>query len=102
MDSRPLGDSGLTVSRLSLGSWRTFERISRDAGLEVMKADGYAGLTINLRDHGRAHHSAGPGRDVRVDRGGRFAGHHDLSICIAWSSAVEFGCGVVRRERDGR
>jgi L-glyceraldehyde 3-phosphate reductase len=46
MDSRPLGDSGLTVSRLSLGSWRTFERISRDAGLEVMRAARDAGITL--------------------------------------------------------
>ena len=46
MDSRPLGDSGLTVSRLSLGSWRTFERISRDAGLEVMRAAREAGITF--------------------------------------------------------
>ena len=46
MDSRPLGDSGLTVSRLSLGSWRTFERISRDAGLEVMRAARDAGITF--------------------------------------------------------
>jgi len=46
MDFRPLGDSGLTVSRLSLGSWRTFERISRDAGLEVMRAAREAGITF--------------------------------------------------------
>jgi aryl-alcohol dehydrogenase-like predicted oxidoreductase len=46
MDSRPLGDSGLTVSRLSLGSWRTFERISRDTGLEVMRAAREAGITF--------------------------------------------------------
>ena len=46
MDSRPLGESGLTVSRLSLGSWRTFERISRDAGLEVMRAAREAGITF--------------------------------------------------------
>src|SRR4249920_3457327 len=46
MDCRPLGDSGLSVSRLSLGSWRTFERISRDAGLEVMRAARDAGITF--------------------------------------------------------
>ena len=32
MPRRPLGRFGFEVSRLSLGSWRTFERISRDAG----------------------------------------------------------------------
>ena len=49
MDSRPLGDSGLTVSRLSLGSWRTFERIGRDAGLEVMRAARISGLSTSWR-----------------------------------------------------
>ena len=38
MDRRPLGSSGLEVSRLSLGSWRTFERIGREDGLAVMRA----------------------------------------------------------------
>jgi predicted oxidoreductase len=38
MERRPLGSSGLEVSRLSLGSWRTFERIPRDDGLAVMLA----------------------------------------------------------------
>ncbi len=31
MPHRPLGQSGLEVSRLSLGSWRTFERIGARA-----------------------------------------------------------------------
>jgi L-glyceraldehyde 3-phosphate reductase len=35
---RPLGDSGLSVSRLALGSWRTYERIPRDRGVAVMRA----------------------------------------------------------------
>jgi len=38
MPSRRLGRSELEVSRLSLGSWRTFERISREASLAVMRA----------------------------------------------------------------
>jgi aryl-alcohol dehydrogenase-like predicted oxidoreductase len=38
MDRRQLGASGLEVSRLSLGSWRTFERIPREDGLAVMRA----------------------------------------------------------------
>ena len=38
MERRRLGSSDLEVSRLSLGSWRTFERISREDGLAVMRA----------------------------------------------------------------
>ena len=33
---RPLGSSGIEVSALSLGSWQTFERISREQGAAVM------------------------------------------------------------------
>jgi aryl-alcohol dehydrogenase-like predicted oxidoreductase len=46
MMDRPLGASGLRVSRLSLGSWRTFERISRDDALAVMRAARDAGITF--------------------------------------------------------
>ena len=46
MPRRPLGRSGLEVSRLSLGSWRTFERISKDAGLAVMRAARAAGISF--------------------------------------------------------
>ncbi len=42
----PLGASGLLVSRLALGSWRTFERISRERGLAVMQAAREAGITL--------------------------------------------------------
>ncbi|MGH3301051.1 MAG: aldo/keto reductase [Streptosporangiaceae bacterium] len=42
----PLGASGIPVSRLALGSWRTFERISRDRGLAVMRAAREAGITL--------------------------------------------------------
>jgi aryl-alcohol dehydrogenase-like predicted oxidoreductase len=38
MRRRPLGASDLEVSSLSLGSWRTFERIPRADGLAVMRA----------------------------------------------------------------
>jgi L-glyceraldehyde 3-phosphate reductase len=38
MERRPLGASGLEVSVLALGSWRTYERIPRQKGLEVMRA----------------------------------------------------------------
>ena len=39
-----LGRSELQVSRLSLGSWRTFERIPREAGVGVMVAAREAGI----------------------------------------------------------
>src|SRR5215468_9578983 len=42
----PLGASGLQVSRMALGSWRTFERIPRDQGLAVMRAAREAGITF--------------------------------------------------------
>jgi len=41
---RPLGGSGLEVSLLSLGSWRTYERIPRDQALAVMEAARVAGI----------------------------------------------------------
>ena len=44
--ARVLGASGLEVSRLALGSWRTFERLSRDQGLSVMLAARDAGITF--------------------------------------------------------
>ena len=46
MEQRSLGSSSLRVSALSLGSWRTFERIPRDAGVEVMRAAQEAGITF--------------------------------------------------------
>jgi L-glyceraldehyde 3-phosphate reductase len=42
----PLGRSGIQVSRLALGSWRTYERISRDQGVRVMRAAREAGITF--------------------------------------------------------
>jgi aryl-alcohol dehydrogenase-like predicted oxidoreductase len=42
----PLGASGIEVSRLALGSWRTFERISRERGVSVMRAAREAGVTF--------------------------------------------------------
>jgi aryl-alcohol dehydrogenase-like predicted oxidoreductase len=38
MEHRRLGASGLDVSVLALGSWRTYERIPHEQGLEVMRA----------------------------------------------------------------
>jgi aryl-alcohol dehydrogenase-like predicted oxidoreductase len=46
MELRPLGRSDLVVSRLSLGSWRTFERIPRDTGAAVLQAARDAGITF--------------------------------------------------------
>ena len=43
---RPLGESGLEVSRLSLGSWRTYERLSFETGAAIMAA---------AREHGIDH-----------------------------------------------
>jgi aryl-alcohol dehydrogenase-like predicted oxidoreductase len=49
--TRRLGRSTLEVSALSLGSWRTFERLDRDQGLAVMEAARTAG--INFLDDAR-------------------------------------------------
>ncbi len=46
MELRRLGHSDLVVSRLSLGSWRTFERISPEAGAAVLRAARDAGITF--------------------------------------------------------
>jgi L-glyceraldehyde 3-phosphate reductase len=43
---RPLGSSGLEVSLFALGSWRTFERITHEQGLAVMRAAREAGITF--------------------------------------------------------
>jgi L-glyceraldehyde 3-phosphate reductase len=42
----PLGASGIMVSRLALGSWRTYERISHDRGVAVMRTAREAGITF--------------------------------------------------------
>jgi len=44
MPHRALGNSGIDVSIMSLGSWRTYERMSREAGLAVMAAARDAGI----------------------------------------------------------
>jgi aryl-alcohol dehydrogenase-like predicted oxidoreductase len=46
LPQRSLGATGPEVSVMSLGSWRTFERISRDEGLAVMRAAREAGVTL--------------------------------------------------------
>jgi aryl-alcohol dehydrogenase-like predicted oxidoreductase len=42
----PLGGSGIQVSRMALGSWRTYERMTRDAGVAVLRAARDAGITF--------------------------------------------------------
>jgi L-glyceraldehyde 3-phosphate reductase len=46
MPHRTLGRSGIDVSALALGSWRTFERIPREAGVAVMTAAREAGIAF--------------------------------------------------------
>ena len=41
-----LGRSGIEVSALALGSWQTYERISRSAGADVLTAAREAGVTF--------------------------------------------------------
>jgi L-glyceraldehyde 3-phosphate reductase len=41
---RPLGASGLEVSAFALGSWRTYERISREAGVAVLQQARASGI----------------------------------------------------------
>lgn len=43
---RPLGASGIDVSILALGSWRTYERIPRERARAVMQAARDAGITF--------------------------------------------------------
>jgi aryl-alcohol dehydrogenase-like predicted oxidoreductase len=43
---RPLGESGIQVSNLSLGSWRTYERIPREVGVAVMTRAREHGITF--------------------------------------------------------
>lgn len=54
---RRLGTSDLQVSVMSLGSWRTFERIPREQGLAVMQAAKAAG--INFLDDARYNDETG-------------------------------------------
>ena len=46
LPSRSLGASGIEVSTLALGSWRTYERISREHGVAVMHAARECGVTF--------------------------------------------------------
>ncbi len=46
LSPRPLGSSGMDVSALSLGSWRTFERIGKDRSVEIVRAAAEGGITF--------------------------------------------------------
>lgn len=54
---RPLGGSGISVSNLSLGSWRTFERIPREVGIAVMEKARESG--VNFLDDARYNDETG-------------------------------------------
>jgi aryl-alcohol dehydrogenase-like predicted oxidoreductase len=57
LSTRPLGSSGLEVSVMSLGSWRTFERLPADARVAIMRAAREEG--INFFDDARYNDETG-------------------------------------------
>lgn len=57
LGTRPLGSSGLDVSVMSLGSWRTFERLPADARIAIMRAARDEG--INFFDDARYNDETG-------------------------------------------
>ena len=46
LNPRPLGGSGIDVSELSLGSWRTYERLPRETGIAIMRAARDEGISF--------------------------------------------------------
>ena len=46
LDPRLLGSSGIEVSALSLGSWRTYERLPAETGIAIMRAASDEGITF--------------------------------------------------------
>jgi L-glyceraldehyde 3-phosphate reductase len=54
---RPLGSSGMEVSAMSLGSWRTFEHLPPDSGAAILAAA--AGEGINFFDDARYNDETG-------------------------------------------
>jgi L-glyceraldehyde 3-phosphate reductase len=54
---RPLGSSGMEVSAMSLGSWRTFEHLPQDTGSAILAAA--AGEGINFFDDARYNDETG-------------------------------------------
>ncbi len=83
----PLGTSGIPVSRLALGSWRTFERIDRDQGLSVMTAARDAGITFldDARYNDETGHAPIPSGYSEVVFGELFraAGWHRADTVVA-------------------
>ena len=57
MPMASLGRSDIQVSRLALGSWRTYDRITREQGIRVMQAAREAGL--NFLDDARYNDETG-------------------------------------------
>ncbi len=55
--TRPLGTTGLEVSVMSLGSWRTFERLPAETGVAIMRAARDEG--INFFDDARYNDETG-------------------------------------------
>ncbi len=51
LNARPLGSAGLEVSALSLGSWRTYERLPAETGVGILRAARDEG--INFFDDAR-------------------------------------------------
>jgi len=46
LEHRPLGRSGIEVSAVALGSWRTYERMSKEDGIAVLTAGREAGIDL--------------------------------------------------------
>ena len=46
LSPRPLGSSGMDVSPLSLGSWRTFEHLPAEAGVAILRAAREEGISF--------------------------------------------------------
>jgi aryl-alcohol dehydrogenase-like predicted oxidoreductase len=57
LSPRPLGSSGLEVSALSLGSWRTYERLPIETGVAILRAAREEG--INFFDDARYNDETG-------------------------------------------
>jgi L-glyceraldehyde 3-phosphate reductase len=51
LSPRPLGSAGMQVSALSLGSWRTYDRLPAETGVAIMRAARDEG--INFFDDAR-------------------------------------------------
>src|SRR6266568_4297135 len=60
LDPRPLGSSGIEVSALSLGSWRTYERLPAPLSAAIMRAAREEGITFF--DDARYNDETGPAR----------------------------------------